>query len=194
VVKIAYRRPGRTQLRWRPVTVVVFGLAIGLAGCSSDGTPATQPVPSATASIKTADVAPSAQVSTPAVDAAAVLAALSSAGLPMSHGSVQDEDSDPNNLLGRPNGYLSRASFDVPGADVNADKYDIDRGGVIEVWPDAASAKARSDYIQGVLKAAPMLGTEYDYLSGSVLVRLSGRIKPSVATKFATAVAALPVH
>jgi hypothetical protein len=62
------------------------------------------------------------------------------------------------------------------------------------VWPDAASAKARSDYIQGVLKAAPMLGTEYHYLAGPVLVRLSGKLKPSVATTFATAVAALPVH
>jgi hypothetical protein len=34
---------------------------------------------------------------------------------------VQNEDTDPNNLLGRPNGYISRASADLVAGDKAAD-------------------------------------------------------------------------
>jgi hypothetical protein len=71
--------------------------------------------------------------------------ALKAAGLPLSNEAVQDENTDPNNLIGRPNGYLSRASFDLPGGDTNGEKHDIDRGGVIEVFPTRrAQPRARS--------------------------------------------------
>ncbi|WP_203924735.1 hypothetical protein [Rugosimonospora africana] len=109
----------------------------------------------------------------------------------MSNGAVQDENTDPNNLIGRPSEYTSRASFDVAGGDPNGDRYTTDRGGVIEVFPDAATAKARAEYIQTQLNANPVLGTEYDYLTGSVLVRITGKVKPSVAGKFQAAVAGL---
>jgi hypothetical protein len=125
------------------------------------------------------------------VDARGVLGQLATAGMPISAGVVQDENTDPNQLLGRPNGYASRASFDVPGGNAKGEKYDIDRGGVIEVWPDAASAKTRADYIAGLQKGSTLLGSEYHYLNGPVLVRVSGKVKPSVAKQFATAVARL---
>ena len=117
-----------------------------------------------------------------------VLGKLSAAGLPMSHGAVQDENSDPNNLLGRPNGYLGRASFDVEGGDPDAGQFGIDRGGVVEIFPSAAAALNRSSYIQETLKTVGIFGTEYHYLAGPVLVRITGKVKPSVAVKFETVV------
>lgn len=69
---------------------------------------------------------------------------------------VYTEDDDPNKLLGRPNGYTSKIAF----ADSRISKTDsegtqkvaIERGGSIEVFPDADLAKGRADYIQTVLK------------------------------------------
>jgi hypothetical protein len=81
----------------------------------------------------------------------------------------------------------------VAGADPDAEKYGIDRGGVIEVWPDADGAQARANFITKSLKDLPILGTEYHYLRGPVLVRITGKVKPSIAAKFQAAVAALHV-
>jgi hypothetical protein len=68
---------------------------------------------------------------------------------------------DPNDLLGRPNGftaawrlYDSRASCDSP--------LDTTCGAAVEVWPTRADATARSDHIQAILKNAPALASEYD--------------------------------
>jgi hypothetical protein len=123
--------------------------------------------------------------------AKAVLDKLTAAALPISNSAVQDENTDPNNLLGRPNGYTSRASFDLSGGDPESKPYGIDRGGVIEVFADAAAAKTRADYIAGLQKQSPILGTEYHYLNGPVLVRITGKVKPSDAAKYEAAVAAL---
>jgi hypothetical protein len=53
---------------------------------------------------------------------------------------------------------------------------------------DAAGAKARADHIQTALKGAAILGSEYDYTAGPVLLRITGNVKPSVAAQFQTAV------
>ncbi|PMR62150.1 hypothetical protein C1A38_05295 [Verrucosispora sp. ts21] len=127
------------------------------------------------------------------LDAQAVLTRLTAAKVGLTGGAVQTEDTDPNDLLGRPNGYLSRASADMPGGDPEGDKYTIDRGMVIEVFPTAADADRRAQFIQDALKNMPILGTEYHYRAGggTVLVRVSGKVKPSVAKKAEAAVAAL---
>jgi hypothetical protein len=170
----------------RRAAAVALLLPLAMAACSNASNNSTQP--------DTAAAKPVAATPAPArkTDAKTVLAKLTAGGLPISNGAVQDENTDPNNLIGRPNGYTSRASFDVPGGKPDGDKYDIDRGGVIEVWADAAAAKTRADYLTNALKNMPILGTEYHYLRGPVLVRISGKVKPSVATGFETAAAALP--
>lgn len=105
--------------------------------------------------------------------------------------SVQDEDTDPNSLLARPNGYTSRSSADLPGGDKNADKYSVDRGLVVEGFATAEDAKRRSNYIQGLQKDNPILGTEWHYSAGggTALVRVSGKVKPPLAKKIEAAVA-----
>jgi hypothetical protein len=125
------------------------------------------------------------------MDAKGVANALATAGLPVTNIVAQDENTDPNNLLGRPGGYLSRASFDVPGGDKDAEQHSVERGGVVEVFLDAAAAQARSKYIQDTLKSMQMLGTEYNYMNGPVLVRIAGKVKPSMAKPFGAALAGL---
>jgi hypothetical protein len=166
-------------------------LTAALAGCSSPNKPPAAPFTTTTS--PPAGVASPTVTAAPAAawDAKTVLAKLTAAGLPISNGAVQDENSDPNHLLGRPGGYTSRASFDVPGGDPEGDKYAVDRGGAVEVWPDAAAAKRRAEFIANTLASAPILGTEYHYLNGPVLVRLSGKVTPAVAKRFEGAVAGL---
>jgi hypothetical protein len=118
---------------------------------------------------------------------------LQDADLGLKNVKVQDEDTDPNNLLGRPNGYTSRASADLPGGNTGAEKYSVDRGLVVEVFADATAAKARSEYIQNALKGNAILGTEWHYTTqgGVALIRVTGNVKPSAAKKIEAAVAAL---
>jgi hypothetical protein len=86
-----------------------------LVGCGGDE-PATD-----AASVGTTDAAtsPAAQASptlADAMDARAVIDALKKAGLPLSAIAEQNEDTDPNDKIGRPGGYTSRASADLPSA------------------------------------------------------------------------------
>lgn len=101
-------------------------------------------------------------------------------------------ENDENHMLGRPGGYTDRVAFELPGGDPAAKVGAIERGGGFEIWPDATGAKRRLDYIQGVLSATPMLGTEYDYLAGPVLVRVTGNVTPANAKKIEDAVKGLP--
>lgn len=177
----------RVTLAARPIVITAVALLAMLSGCSSSaGSGSTKTVTVRVSAVGT----PVPPVAVP-TDATTVLAKLTAAGLPISNTAVQDENTDPNNLIGRPNEYTSRASFDVPGGDTGGDRYSVDRGGVIEVFRATADASTRVAYIQGLLKKSPILGTEYDYQAGPVLVRIAGKVKPSVAAKFQQALATL---
>jgi hypothetical protein len=164
--------PRVTTLR---IMVAALLAAVLLAGCGSGG----------------GSAGPTTSAEPGPLDARAVLAKFTAAGLPLTGGSVQDDSTDPDDLLGRKDGYSSRASFDLPGADTGADPHSIGRGGVIEVWPDASGAKARADHFATLEKDNPMMGNDYRYLSGPVLVRITGRVDASLAAKFGAIVATL---
>ena len=176
-------------MRLRHTLVTLTAVTLMLAGCGNNSANSPQAAGPAAAT----SAAEKAPAPAPPMDAKAVLAKLTAAKLGTTHGAVQDEDNDPNDLLGRPNGYTSRASADLPGGDTEADKYDIDRGLVIEVWPTADDADRRSKFIQDTLKNMQMLGTEYHYRAdqGRVLVRVSGKVKPSLAKKVEATLAGL---
>lgn len=166
-------------------------LALALAGCGGDAEPtAGAELPSAN-STSAAVASPSAAAEP--MDAKAVVDALKNAGLPVTAIAEQDEDTDPNDKLGRPGGYTSRASADLPGGDKSGDRYGIDRGLVVEVFSAEDDADARSKYIQDTLKTMQILGTEYHYRGKDkrILVRISGKVKPSQAKKFEAVVVAL---
>ncbi len=101
---------------------------------------------------------------------------------------VYTENNDPNDLLGRPNGYSKAALVVDDGSEV-CDLKDpgIDCGAVIEIWSSDAEVKRRSKYIQTLQKEAPMLGTEYHYPAGHQLLRVAGVVKPSIAKQYESA-------
>jgi hypothetical protein len=56
------------------------------------------------------------------------------------------------------------------------------------VFSTPADAQTRSDYIQGVLKKmGPIAGTEWHHLQGSTLLRVGGKLNPSVIDPYTAA-------
>ena len=89
------------------------------------------------------------------------------------------EDNDPNDLIGRPNGYTDAAV--IYDKEASCTSLGTDCGATIEIWPSQADAQNRSNYIQGILKDTPAFGTEYHAVNGNALLRVTGKVKPSVA-------------
>ncbi|MEV4943082.1 hypothetical protein [Streptomyces zaomyceticus] len=100
----------------------------------------------------------------------------------------------PRDRLRRPDQCTSKITFtdsrtkggDVAGAELGS----VGLGGAIEVFTTAADAQARADYIQKVTKGIPML-IEYDYVSGTVLVRVSRYLTPAQAADYQAGAASL---
>lgn len=166
--------------------LAVLACAVLLAGCSSTP-PATASSPP---SASTAPVAAPSPTAAPC-DVHTILTALQAASLGVSNVAVQDENSDPNNLLGRAHQYTGRASFDLPGGDTSADKYDTARGGVVECFANPADAQARFKYLDGLSQTIAM-AAESHYLHGLVIVRVGRSVKPSLAAKVQAVVEKLP--
>ncbi len=97
------------------------------------------------------------------------------------------ENNDPNNLIGRPTGYVD-AAVAYDSATICLD-LGSDCGAMVEVWPTPEAAQQRANYIAALQQASPILGTEYHHLRGPVLLRVTGDIKPSVNAEYATAFA-----
>jgi serine/threonine protein kinase, bacterial len=91
------------------------------------------------------------------------------------------EANDDNHLLGRPNGYVAAVVLVDPRSEGLCDmaKPGADCGATVEQWPDQVAAQRRADYIQQMLAAQPMLGTEWTVVKGPLLLRVTGKLKPS---------------
>lgn len=154
-----------------------IGTLIALGACSG---PSPKPI-----TLGPSSPVPASSTAAP-VTAATILDKFRAAGLPMTNVATQDEATDPNSLLGRPNSYTSHASFDLPGGDPDGTRADVSRGGVIEVFPDASKATVRASYIRAVTAGDAFLA-EYDYQDGPVLLRITGKVTPSTAKQFQAA-------
>jgi endonuclease YncB( thermonuclease family) len=102
---------------------------------------------------------------------------------------VYTAESDPNKLLGRPNGYVSKAEFADSRAteDSPITLAGVDGGGSVEVFADEDRATARRTYLDQIGQKLPTLASEYDYQSGPVLVRVSHRLTPAQAAEYQSA-------
>ena len=102
---------------------------------------------------------------------------------------------DPNDLLGRPNGYISKASFTDTRIDQatleGLEPGSIDFGGTVEVFEDEDAATKRMEYIQAVLGSDTPFGTEYDYVRGPVLLRVIGTLTTDQAAAYEAALDAI---
>lgn len=113
------------------------------------------------------------------VTAEDVYVAIEAAGFPVHSPTVVTEETDSNELLGRPGQYTSKVEFyDIAGnAGSNNDKC------VIEVFSSSKDAKTRFDYVKSLSESIAML-SEYDYLNDIVILRIDNCVSPSDAKKY----------
>lgn len=104
---------------------------------------------------------------------------------------VFNAESDPNKLLGRPNGYLSKTVFADNRVEsrslIGAAGEGMEQGGSVEVFADEGAATARRNYVQEIGKRMPLVGGEYDFQSGPILLRVSRQLTPEQAAEYETA-------
>lgn len=117
--------------------------------------------------------------------AAAAVGELVAAGLAANPHSSTAE-SDPNRLLGRPNGYASRTRFTIPGVDASGSGGDVegcDRGGCVERWSDEEAGQARVADISEIGRRLPA-AVEYSYVREDGLVlRIANAATPTEAER-----------
>lgn len=162
--------------------VLLCATALTLSGCSSESNEAagidqTQPT---VVDVQESDAPPTAEQET---DATAVAEDLQQASSTVTQIVTITEDNDPNDKIGRPNGYSSAAV--LYDSQVTCDDLGVDCGMTIEEFPNEASARDRATHIQSSLMNMPALGSEWNYLRGPVLLRITGNLNPSVAAVYA---------
>ncbi|MEV6027562.1 hypothetical protein [Streptomyces sp. NPDC052036] len=164
-------------------------LTASLAGCSGSDSHSSNAVPTKAEPTNAAPAKDAAAQAKP-LSAQTAFTKISAAVNTAKLSGTVTADNDPNHLLGRPNQYTSKITFDetrISASDVSGtDKGDVDRGGSIEVFGNPADAQARAKYIQSVTKSMPMLA-EYDYVHGTVLVRVSHYLTPKQAADYKNA-------
>ena len=123
------------------------------------------------------------------MNASQILEKMKADGLPIGDIQVYDEDSDPNGLLGRPDEYISKASFldtrvnDPYGNGYIDGEIDIDMGGTVETCNTAADAQAREKYLKTVTSSSG-IGKMYTYTFCNVVFRVGYDLKPSEAEEY----------
>jgi hypothetical protein len=169
------------------IRTTAAGLAFAgvlLVGCSSTGSVDT---PSSTSPKSTGSVDVAGAGKSDAVTAQQAVAVLGKSIPELKVVQVYTEANDPNHLLGRPGGYISKAAFSdsrVSSADVEGlDKDAIERGGSVEVFKNEDEAKARAKYIETIAKSMPS-ATEYHYVVGGILIRVSKLLTPTQAKDY----------
>jgi hypothetical protein len=104
---------------------------------------------------------------------------------------VYNAQTDPNGLLGTPNAYVSKAAFTdtrIDPAQANDTEIgSIELGGSVEVFRNEADARARKQYIDETLADLPIEVSEYSYVHGAELLRLSRRLTPEQAAEYEAA-------
>lgn len=107
---------------------------------------------------------------------------LKTAGLPIDNIIVYDEKTDVNELLGRPNQYISKVNF----ADTTVEQPDDKEnpvGGTIETFNNAADLKSRKEYVEEITKSSPLF-SQYIYVNGNYLLRIDHDVTPENAKKY----------
>lgn len=104
---------------------------------------------------------------------------------------VYTEETDLNKLLGRPNQYTSKATFeDTRLEQVNADNEFLSEeerneptGGTIEVFSNKDDMESRKEYTESLSASMPMLN-QYIYAEGNALLRLDNDLTPTQAQEY----------
>lgn len=152
---------------------------LSLAGCNSSDAGSTVSSKAETTAETSAETV--AEVPTETPTAKSIYDTLKSSVTSVGNYVEYTEDTDTNGLLGRPNQYTQKINF-ADTAIEQSDESDP-QGGSIEVFATSEDAQSRADYIDSVTQDTPTL-QEYHYINGTVLLRLSYDITPSVAKEY----------
>lgn len=96
-----------------------------------------------------------------------------------------DENNDPNDLIGRPNGYAAATVLFDSRVSCAGDEPGVDCGATIEEWSSAKGAQERSDYIQSLQSGTSIIGSEWSTVRDNLLLRVTGELNPSDAETYA---------
>lgn len=107
---------------------------------------------------------------------------------------VYDETNDLNNLLGRPNQYTSKVTFeDTRLEQSNKDNEFLTEeerkeptGGTIEVFANKSDMQKRKDYVEQISTSASIFA-QYIYSKGNAILRLEHDLTPEQAKVYETA-------
>ncbi|MGW3061915.1 hypothetical protein ACWC98_39290 [Streptomyces goshikiensis] len=176
-----------SQTRTTRLAVLAAGTTLLLAGCSSSSSGDNMPQPAQSPAAPSAATSPA--------DAPGAYKAIAAVVTSSTNSAPVTAESDPNHLLGRPGQYTSKITFSdsrIKAADTDGlEPGDVALGGAIEAFATPADAQARAAYIQTITKGMPAL-TEYDYVHGSIVVRLSRYLTPGQAGEYKAATDKLP--
>ena len=115
-------------------------------------------------------------------DATEVVHRLKDQGLPIGEVETYNaENDDPNELLGIPGQYTSKAFF--KDTRLEPALITVQSGGSVEVFVTEEDAIRRDEYLRALSEAAPMFA-EYRYRDDRVLLRLSLHLTPEQAEEY----------
>lgn len=161
---------GRSAMRlMRTVIAMTAAAALALVGCSDDN-----------GSEQRSGSEPE------ALSAESFVDLLAAEGLPVQGHVVFSEETDPNELLGRPGQYIGKVAWiDERLADdcFDPERPDADCGGTAEFFGDPDALEARFDYL-GEFAGESFLGGFWMWRAGNAVVRVGYGLTPAQAEEF----------
>lgn len=110
-----------------------------------------------------------------------IIAALSENECPVGEITSYDENTDPNGKLGRPNEYVGKADFMIPGIETAS-------SATVETFATKEDCQSRYDYLSAF--ADPSLGAfglnQYMYKSDYSILRIPYEVIPTDAATYET--------
>lgn len=166
------------RTRAHTITTLTAAVLLALTACSAGEDASNSGTKTATSQTSSASDSKPA-----ALDAEQAVKALADTISNTQAATVYTAATDPNKLLGRPGGYTSKADFTDDRAKPKLDD-EVQNGGSVEVYDDPAEAEERAKFIADTLDKMKIFGTEYHYLKGGILLRVSGALTPEQAAEY----------
>lgn len=159
--------------------LLLFTLVVYFSACSEQATQQTSATPQPTIA-----TTPTPEFNELIADT--VLLKFKEASLPVIDEVKYTEETDTNNLLGRPNQYIGKINF----SDKRTKAKTIKQGNSIEVFKTAEDLERRKTYIEGFSKQGGVF-LQYIYTHKNVLLRLDHQLLPKEAAEYETALKSL---
>jgi hypothetical protein len=106
--------------------------------------------------------------------------------IPIGEVIVYDEETCPNDLLGRPGQYIGKADWE----DTRVEQFgDSLTGGTVEVFDNQNALIKRKEYLEPFLEEAMFL--QYMYVHKNVIVRIDKELTPTQADEYKDALESL---